>query len=493
MTDFFAFSGVCATVLPSVTVVLVVVGLLRKSWRRRFGAERAYALWIMPPLALLMACLPHASGILSAGIEVPMVSAWHALPGVDAPAVLERVWITPSHIGAVWLAGVCVWLAFVALAQVQFRRRMRGAVAVNTPEVEAWLSTSALAGPVLVGVWRPRIVLPADFFTRYDADERALILAHEATHARRGDVFFLHVAQGVGALLWFHPLVWWALRAFRHDQELACDAAVLRHHPGRRRSYAHAMLKSHDSLFLPVGCTWSSRHPLNERIAMLNTTSFSSRSRRVATACLTVTVAATSMVAYAVAPSAVEASTGQTYQLAAAFEHNGTLLSPTTVCMPDHVPATIVDNGDHRVELRFVVSPVSNDTVKVDIDATEQVNGKAVTKHQSLSGPLGQPLVLENAGQSRMSITPQKGCPAAEATKTANLVSQVVDKGSARGAAMSVAMNSGFVLDNPEVLDEQPVGFGFAHLDARKALELIADIDGRTVSFSGNHARFRVK
>ncbi|WP_449422876.1 M56 family metallopeptidase [Rhodanobacter lindaniclasticus] len=113
-------------------------------------------------------------------------------------------------------------------------------------------------------------MLPADFEQRYDADERALILAHETAHARRGDGWWCLLARILAALCWFHPLAWWALAALRHDQELACDAAVLGEHGEQRRSYANAMLKTQSAVFaLPVGCTWSPRHPLTERIAML--------------------------------------------------------------------------------------------------------------------------------------------------------------------------------------------------------------------------------
>ena len=80
----------------------------------------------------------------------------------------------------------------------------------------------------------------------------------------------LPFAQSLAAAFWFHPLSWWALGAFRHDQELACDASVLRQHGEQRRAYAQAMLKTPLAMLaLPVGCAWSSRHPLTERIAML--------------------------------------------------------------------------------------------------------------------------------------------------------------------------------------------------------------------------------
>ena len=116
-----------------------------------------------------------------------------------------------------------------------------------------------------------RIVLPADFEHRYDGTERALILAHEAA-ACPTPRWLLVPAGAVRGGLVSGSIHWRGghLAALRHDQELACDAAVLREHGAQRRSYANAMLKTQSAAFaLPVGCTWSPRHPLTERIAML--------------------------------------------------------------------------------------------------------------------------------------------------------------------------------------------------------------------------------
>lgn len=149
--------------------------------------------------------------------------------------------------------------------------RLRGAVrygvALRWPVLRV---ADPSLGPALVGAWRPCVVVPHDFDDRYDHTERALILAHEGMHARRLDGWWCLVAQLVLAVFWFHPLAWWAMSALRRDQEFACDAGVLRKNHGRRRSYANAMLKTQSAAFaLPVGCAWSLRHPLTERIAML--------------------------------------------------------------------------------------------------------------------------------------------------------------------------------------------------------------------------------
>jgi len=257
--------------LLALTVAVLFVAALRKPCRRWFGAGRAFQLWLLPPLALLASQLPHA-----AAASAPLAPLVYTITSAAGTVALQAGVASGFdwRIGAMllWLAGGAAVVALAALAQRAFRRRLRGA----TPMADArsrrpvLRATRADVGPALVGAWRSRIVLPADFAERYDTIEQTLILAHEDAHARRGDGWWCLFAQLLAALFWCHPLAWWALAALRHDQELACDAAVLRGHGAQRRSYANAMLKTRSAAFaLPVGCAWSPRHPLTERIAML--------------------------------------------------------------------------------------------------------------------------------------------------------------------------------------------------------------------------------
>ena len=252
------------------TAAVLVVAALRKPCRHAFGAERAFLLWLIPPAAMLASLLPHAAASTSA--LPPIVVAIAVLPGAATLSVAAsgaagwRLWMA-----VLWLIGALVTLSLAAHAQFRYHKQLRGAVRYEL--ASCWLVlrvTDSAVGPALVGAWRPRIVVPQDFDERYGSAERALILAHETMHARRRDGWWCLVAQLVTAAFWFYPLAWWALSALRRDQELACDAGVLRENRSKRRSYANAMLKTQSAAFpLPVGCAWSPRHPLTERIAML--------------------------------------------------------------------------------------------------------------------------------------------------------------------------------------------------------------------------------
>lgn len=260
--------------LLAFTLASGCVALLRRPCRAWFGAERAYQLWLLLPLAVIATQLPHRAAASSPlpPVVVNIAGVAHALPATqNTPASGSLL----AGLLVLWLLGVAGVGGFAWYAQRRYRRGLAGANRMSEPSLRwpVWRSVDHAMGPATVGAWRPCIVLPADFETRYDEAERVLVLAHEACHARRGDGYRMLCAQALVALFWFHPLAWWAVRAFRHDQELACDAAVMRDRSGQRRLYAQAMLKTQSAAFaLPVGCCWLSRHPITERIAMLNRT-----------------------------------------------------------------------------------------------------------------------------------------------------------------------------------------------------------------------------
>ncbi len=106
------------------------------------------------------------------------------------------------------------------------------------------------------------VAFPCDFTERYDEQERDLALAHELGHHVRGDLIANWVALVVLAIHWFNPVAWRAFRAFRADQEMACDALVL---AGRaqalRHAYGRAIVKSAHGGAVSAACHL---HTINE-------------------------------------------------------------------------------------------------------------------------------------------------------------------------------------------------------------------------------------
>jgi bla regulator protein blaR1 len=239
----------------SASVAVVLVGVLRVPLRRIAGARAAYGLWLMVPSSTLTVLLPRPTQPL-----VPMTGPVLADPGYDSQAITL----------VVWAMGVVIMLAVAVSRQRAFVRSL-GELSLSSNGT--YRSASAIE-PMVVGALRPRVVLPADFESRYTRDERALVLAHEQAHVLRGDALTNAIATGWLCLSWFNPLMHWAMSWFRFDQELACDALVLASTGAARRRYADALLKAQlaaDSVgtAVPAGCHWQSTHPLAQRIAAL--------------------------------------------------------------------------------------------------------------------------------------------------------------------------------------------------------------------------------
>ncbi len=240
---------------------LVAVALLRRPLRRLAGPQESYALWLLPLLGLAAGLLPDA-GIPRITLEaVEWRGAWQALPAVAAVPVGLPQTVTGALVA--WGLGCLVIIGLQALRHWRFVRRLPA-------DAGLCLRTPRGSSPGLLGIWRPRLLLPMDFEERFSPQERQWVLAHEAQHARRHDNAVRLLAAVLQALAWFNPLLWWALPALRHDQELACDAALLGQQPGQWQGYARALLKTDPQFAVPIAASaWQPTHPLKERIDML--------------------------------------------------------------------------------------------------------------------------------------------------------------------------------------------------------------------------------
>jgi bla regulator protein BlaR1 len=252
-----------ATLASSAAIVLVLA--LRGPLRRRFGAATAYAAWWLVPAALVAVALPAAV----APVGAPAMQGGTAAAGgagVAAMSAGAAFDLALLQVGA-WLGGALAVAAWLAVQQRRFRRSL-GPLHRRSDGVLQAASTAGL--PAALGLLRPQVVVPVDFERRYSAPERELMLAHELSHVRHGDLHANALVAALRCLFWFNPLVPLAARHFRHDQELACDARVIARHPGSRRAYGEAMFRTQLAAQpLPLGCHWGFSHPLKERIAML--------------------------------------------------------------------------------------------------------------------------------------------------------------------------------------------------------------------------------
>jgi hypothetical protein len=158
--------------------------------------------------------------------------------------------------------------------------------------------------PAAVGLFRPKIIIPSDFYRRYSEKERALILFHERTHISRGDLAANAAAAVLQSLFWFHPLAPAMARLFRVDQELSCDETVLAMHPNSRRTYGEAMLKALTAPGpVPLSCRWNSTKSTRERFMQLNKTRPRHSTRMLGVGLIAALTLTSSLIAWASTPS----------------------------------------------------------------------------------------------------------------------------------------------------------------------------------------------
>jgi beta-lactamase regulating signal transducer with metallopeptidase domain len=270
------------TLLAS-TLLTAAVLVLRRPAARLLGPHAAYMLWAVPALRLLLPPIPGAPALSVPLIQAPAFAtqAAQGLPGSGggavemAPTLHPAAGFAPSFdwglaLLGLWLAGGAIHMAWHF---VRYRRFIRGAVGARAPEhvVDGiGVHSADVAGPAAAGIVRRRILLPYDFADRFDSRERRLALAHEVAHHRRGDLVANWFALAALSLHWFNPLAHIAYRAFRADQELACDATVLGEASEvERHAYASAVVKAAWARSPVAACPMNSAGQLKARLTMM--------------------------------------------------------------------------------------------------------------------------------------------------------------------------------------------------------------------------------
>ena len=282
-----AVAGWVADALIASTLLMGAVLLARGPVRRAFGPQVAYALWALPLLRFFLPSLPAgwwraaaATPVTRAGETLTVLVIEPARAVAAAPAPL--LWLGPT-LALAWVAGAAGFLLFHLVRHARFCRRMlANAEPLEHADGVTVLASAAAPGPLAFGIWRRYVAFPRDFADRYDAEERALALAHELGHHARRDLLANWAGLVILALHWFNPLAWRAFHAFRADQELANDARVLAgRSPEARHAYGRAIVKAAHGGAVSAACHLHTISDLKGRLRML-TTSRASRRRLAA-------------------------------------------------------------------------------------------------------------------------------------------------------------------------------------------------------------------
>ena len=239
--------GIAAVLLlPVATVVLpwrvgVVPEAVVGAARAAFGVEAQVA----PAVggSQRAGAVPgHGSGRGAGAVSDPALAP--AAPTGESPA--GRSGVTARALGqwalALWAIGVVFVLARLGLGAALLRRIVRratpldsadwthplieGADRMELDELPRLVVSDRVPMPVVCGIVRPVIVVPAAAHEWTDGRRRA-VLCHEIAHLRRRDLVVNLLGRVACAFHWFNPLVWFAAWRLRIESERACDDMVL--------------------------------------------------------------------------------------------------------------------------------------------------------------------------------------------------------------------------------------------------------------------------
>jgi beta-lactamase regulating signal transducer with metallopeptidase domain len=164
----------------------------------------------------IVVAVPDATVSSSASIpDAGFAATTPSTPRWSARQIALFVWLSASLLlGLRWLHG---WYR-LRRARVYWKEAILAGERVLVSED---------LGPAVVGLVRPRVVVPSWLFLG-NADHQRMIVRHEVQHLRAGDQWLLAFAPVLVALFPWNPALWWQLRRLRIAIELDCDARVLR-------------------------------------------------------------------------------------------------------------------------------------------------------------------------------------------------------------------------------------------------------------------------
>lgn len=119
-------------------------------------------------------------------------------------------------------------------------QRLSAELSVSKPVT---LLESALAkAPVVIGFFKPVILMPLSLLSNFSPEQIEAILRHELAHIRRND-YIVNMVQSVAEIIFFfNPSVWWISSLIRDEREHCCDELAVNGGNMNKRVFVEALL-----------------------------------------------------------------------------------------------------------------------------------------------------------------------------------------------------------------------------------------------------------
>ncbi|GGK88340.1 M56 family metallopeptidase [Rufibacter glacialis] len=241
-------------------LMALLLGVLLRLMHRHSAATRYWVAWGGLMVLLLVSVVtfyklyhPAAVPSLTAAVPAPAGELqWQTIVLQTAPPTLWETVLAQGqayfhqHLPAVvllWLMGMLL-MGLRVLGGWGYVQRLRSyrthevplvwqqkvqelAQKLGMPRLVRVAESALVQVPMVVGHFKPLILLPIGALAGLSTAQVEAILAHELAHVHRRD-YLLNLLQSlVETLFFFHPAVWWISDCARTEREHACDDLAL--------------------------------------------------------------------------------------------------------------------------------------------------------------------------------------------------------------------------------------------------------------------------
>ncbi len=116
------------------------------------------------------------------------------------------------------------------------------AAKIPTKKMVGILESASVKVPMVIGYFKPIILMPIGAVNQLDEKEIEAVIAHELAHVFRNDFLLNIIMSFIEVFFYYHPAVWWISGNIRLERENCCDDIAIRV-SGNSLDYAKALVR----------------------------------------------------------------------------------------------------------------------------------------------------------------------------------------------------------------------------------------------------------
>lgn len=261
------------------TILVVLIIILQKLFKNRFGAKFQYIIWFALIIRLIIPQLPTSP--ISIFNYIPSTKQMPPIIVVDKNIQDKKQISAGARINAeydiydnesdfdklyspnfsyiakntpldqqinfilslIWIAGVLAIGIYKLLIYIHFQRKIRKSPNFCDDKIISILEncksqmkinkyiklveTEKIKSPSLIGFIKPVILLPKDIHGVVHIEKLNYVFIHELAHLKRGDIITNWIIQVLQTLHWFNPIIQYGFNKMCEDMEISCDSLAL--------------------------------------------------------------------------------------------------------------------------------------------------------------------------------------------------------------------------------------------------------------------------